>query len=105
MIHFKWSERDLAERLLIGCTSLWWGVGLQIAEQAFQPTLIAIMVFPGGEISNMACLFEVCGPIGGALHHLLIQTDRKEHGALYLAFFGKGLLDLVFDPPTGDRIH
>src|SRR5260221_3018106 len=63
------------------------------------------MIFPAGEISNMARLFDVCGPISGALDDLFIQADGKEHGALCLAFFGKCFLYLVFDPPTGDRMR
>ena len=97
MVCFQWLERRLAEGLLVGCTSLWLSVRLQIAEQAFQPALVAVMIFPGCEISNVACPFDMCGPIGGTLHHLLIQADEKEHSALHLAFFGKCLLDLVFD--------
>src|SRR5260370_1320458 len=62
------------------------------------------MVFPAGEISNMARILNVCGPISGALDDLFIQADGKENGALCLAFFGQCFLYLVFDPPTGDRM-
>src|SRR5260370_7813005 len=63
------------------------------------------MVFPAGEISNMARILNVCGPISGALDDLFIQADGKENGALCLAFFGQCFLYLVFDPPTGDRMR
>src|SRR5260370_35283448 len=96
MAHFKWPGRRLAERLVSGCALLQWRARLQIAEQALQPALVAVMVFPAGEISNMARLFDVCGPLGGALDDLLIQADGKEYGALCLAFFGKGFLYLIF---------
>src|SRR5260370_25545553 len=62
------------------------------------------MVFAAGEISNMARILNVCGPISGALDDLFIQADGKENGALCLAFFGQCFLYLVFDPPTGDRM-
>src|SRR5260221_2218221 len=103
--HFKWPERRLAERRLSGCALLQWRARLQIAEQALQPALVGVMVFPAGEISNMARLFDVRSPISGALDDLFIQADGKEHGALCLAFFGKCVLYLVFDPPTGDRMR
>src|SRR5260221_366184 len=105
MLYSQGPGRRLAERRLLDCALLQWRSRLQIAEQALQPALVGVMVFPAGEISNMARLFDVCSPISGALDDPFIQADGKEHGALCFAFFGQCFLYLVFDPPTSDRMR
>ena len=98
----QWPERSLAEKLLVGCTSLWWNIGFQIAEQASQGLLVVVVLLPAGEVGNVPHAFKMCCPAYCALHDGVVKANGKEHQSVFLILFGKGGLDLEFYPRASD---
>jgi len=51
--------------------------GFEVAEEALEGLLIAVVVFPVGEVSDVAGAADVGSPGGAGLHDLLIEADGE----------------------------
>ncbi len=63
---------------------------LEIAQQSIENFLILVMVFPSGEIANVAFMTYLCCPIKRAFKHSLIYTDGEEDCPFLLALHALG---------------
>src|SRR5260370_22238071 len=78
----------LAERFahVLSWFLLWRCTGLKITKQARESSLVGVVVFPRGEVSDMTAAADLTRPGQGGLHDLLIELDGGK-GALLLVLF------------------
>ncbi len=77
---------------------------LQIAQQTLKRPLLGIVVFPLGEITDMAGAANICGPRLVGHQHPIIQPEGKQYNLAALVFFLKGFRYLILDPDAVKRI-
>ena len=70
----------------------------QIPQEAVECCLVDVVLFPVGEVADVALAFHVSGPSGCALHDCVINSYREEIGFFTLSFKVEGVLDFMFNP-------
>jgi hypothetical protein len=83
---------------------LWRVTGLQITEQAREGSLVDVVLFPRGEVSDMTAAADIGGPGQGGLHDLLIERDGNKDELLVVLFLFQRCHDLVLHPGAVDRV-
>jgi hypothetical protein len=60
-------------------TSEWSFPSLEVSQQSLKGFLVAVVVFPAREITNVPRPAKIGGPRLGGIHHCIIRPNRKEH--------------------------
>jgi hypothetical protein len=77
----------------------------EVSEQSLKRSLIRLVVFPMGEVTDMAGTFNLTCPSSVCIINCVINLDRKQDRSaiLALAFFLECRFDFIFDPITFHR--
>src|SRR2546423_224855 len=84
--------------------SLWLRTCLEVTKQAGKRCLIAIMLFPASEVSDIPLVTNLGCPSQRTSKYCLVQPNWKEYRSLLLSFFSQSQLHFMFYPPTSDSI-
>jgi len=78
--------------------------GLQSTEQPVETLLVGVVLFPVGEVPDVASATDVLCPRSRAGQNAVVQSHRVEHVGDALGFLVQGLFDLIGHPRTGKRV-
>ena len=81
-----------------------WPLRLQVAQEALQALLIAVVVFPGGEVADEAGVFDMGCPGSSAVHDGAIQANREQDKTAVAPFFCECRFDFKLHPGAPDRL-
>jgi hypothetical protein len=68
--------------------------GFQIPQEAVECGLVGVVLFPLGEVADVALAFDVSGPSGFARHDCFIDSYREESGFFKLSFEVEGVFNV-----------
>jgi hypothetical protein len=73
-------------------------------QQTLQTALVLVVVFPMGEVANMARALDVLRPTGGTGQYGVIDAERIQHIVGAFGFLAQGSFDFVGNPIAGYRV-
>jgi hypothetical protein len=75
----------------------------QVSHQPLEALLVAIVLFPAGEVADVALAPQQTRPSFRGLHHGIIYAHRKENGLLAAALLLESRCYLILDPIACNR--